>query len=194
MPPNAWARAQLLQLGDVVGDALGQPGARAGAQLLDQRALLGDIRGFSDERLLRAVAAASTPIVSAIGHENDHPLLDDVAGDALGQPGARAGAQLLDQRALLGDIRDHAFGGIRRRLLGFSDERLLRAVAAASTPIVSAIGHENDHPLLDGVNRVRARARSCWTSARCSATSGTTRLAASVGVDARRSATSSRSG
>ena len=29
--------------------------------------------------LLRAVAAASTPVVSAIGHENDRPLLDDVA-------------------------------------------------------------------------------------------------------------------
>ena len=42
-------------------------------------------------------------------------------------------------------------GGDPQTLLGFSDERLLRAVAAASTPIVSAIGHENDHPLLDDV-------------------------------------------
>lgn len=40
---------------------------------------LQDLLGFSDERLLRAVAAASTPVVSAIGHENDRPLLDDVA-------------------------------------------------------------------------------------------------------------------
>ena len=47
-------------------------------------------------------------------------------------------------------------GGDPQHLLGFSDERLLRAVAAASTPIVSAIGHENDHPLLDDVADLRA--------------------------------------
>ena len=47
-------------------------------------------------------------------------------------------------------------GGDPQTLLGFSDERLLRAVAAASTPVVSAIGHENDRPLLDEVADVRA--------------------------------------
>ena len=38
-----------------------------------------DLIAFSDESILRAAAAAATPIVSAIGHENDRPLLDDVA-------------------------------------------------------------------------------------------------------------------
>ena len=47
-------------------------------------------------------------------------------------------------------------GGDPQTLMGFSDERLLRAVAAASTPVVSAIGHENDRPLLDDVADVRA--------------------------------------
>ncbi|MER7796695.1 exodeoxyribonuclease VII large subunit [Microbacterium sp. NPDC096154] len=47
-------------------------------------------------------------------------------------------------------------GGDPQTLLGFSDERLLRAVASARTPIVSAIGHENDHPLLDDVADLRA--------------------------------------
>jgi exodeoxyribonuclease VII large subunit len=47
-------------------------------------------------------------------------------------------------------------GGDFQNLLGFSDERLLRAVAAASTPVVSAIGHENDRPLLDDVADLRA--------------------------------------
>ncbi|MBO3662245.1 exodeoxyribonuclease VII large subunit [Microbacterium stercoris] len=47
-------------------------------------------------------------------------------------------------------------GGDPQTLLGFSDERLVRAVAAAQTPIVSAIGHENDHPLLDDVADLRA--------------------------------------
>ncbi len=39
----------------------------------------GDLLVFSDEALVRAAAAAKTPIVSAIGHENDRPVLDDVA-------------------------------------------------------------------------------------------------------------------
>ena len=47
-------------------------------------------------------------------------------------------------------------GGSFQDLLPFSDERLVRAVAAASTPVVSAIGHENDQPLLDLVADLRA--------------------------------------
>ncbi|MRX45471.1 exodeoxyribonuclease VII large subunit [Agromyces kandeliae] len=47
-------------------------------------------------------------------------------------------------------------GGDFQNLLGFSDERVVRAAAAASTPVVSAIGHEADRPLLDEVADLRA--------------------------------------
>ncbi|BDZ55879.1 exodeoxyribonuclease VII large subunit [Agromyces marinus] len=47
-------------------------------------------------------------------------------------------------------------GGDFQNLLGFSDERVVRAASAASTPIVSAIGHEADRPLLDEVADLRA--------------------------------------
>ena len=47
-------------------------------------------------------------------------------------------------------------GGSLEDLLPFSDESLIRAVAAARTPVVSAIGHEQDSPLLDLVADVRA--------------------------------------
>ena len=47
-------------------------------------------------------------------------------------------------------------GGDFQNLLGFSDETLVRAAAAAVTPIVSAIGHEADRPLLDEVADLRA--------------------------------------
>ena len=47
-------------------------------------------------------------------------------------------------------------GGSFQDLLPFSDERLVRAAALANTPIVSAIGHENDQPLLDLVADLRA--------------------------------------
>lgn len=47
-------------------------------------------------------------------------------------------------------------GGSFEDLLPFSDEGLVRAVASARTPIVSAIGHEQDQPLLDLVADLRA--------------------------------------
>ncbi len=47
-------------------------------------------------------------------------------------------------------------GGDFQNLLVFSDEGLLRAAAACVTPIVSAIGHEADRPLLDEVADLRA--------------------------------------
>lgn len=47
-------------------------------------------------------------------------------------------------------------GGAFEDLLSFSAESLLRAVFATRTPVVSAIGHENDQPLLDYVADVRA--------------------------------------
>ncbi|QLE73748.1 exodeoxyribonuclease VII large subunit [Streptomyces rectiverticillatus] len=47
-------------------------------------------------------------------------------------------------------------GGSVEDLLPFSDERLVRTVAACRTPVVSAIGHEPDSPLLDLVADLRA--------------------------------------
>jgi exodeoxyribonuclease VII large subunit len=47
-------------------------------------------------------------------------------------------------------------GGSMEDLLPFSNEALIRAVSIASTPIVSAIGHEQDTPLLDFVADLRA--------------------------------------
>lgn len=47
-------------------------------------------------------------------------------------------------------------GGSVEDLLPFSNEALVRAVAQARTPVVSAIGHESDQPLLDLVADVRA--------------------------------------
>jgi exodeoxyribonuclease VII large subunit len=47
-------------------------------------------------------------------------------------------------------------GGSLEDLLPFSNESVIRAVAAARTPVVSAIGHEVDSPLLDLVADARA--------------------------------------
>ncbi|WP_432115048.1 exodeoxyribonuclease VII large subunit [Streptomyces sp. S1] len=47
-------------------------------------------------------------------------------------------------------------GGSVEDLLPFSDEQLVRTVADCRTPVVSAIGHEPDSPLLDLVADLRA--------------------------------------
>jgi len=47
-------------------------------------------------------------------------------------------------------------GGSVEDLLPFSNEALVRAVAQAATPVVSAIGHEKDSPILDLVADLRA--------------------------------------
>ncbi|MFB4348868.1 exodeoxyribonuclease VII large subunit [Microbacterium sp. CR_7] len=75
--------------------------------------------GFSDERLVRAVAAASTPVVSAIGHENDHPLLDDVADLRASTPtdaAKRVVPDVSEQRALIAQLRSRATSRLTQRI------------------------------------------------------------------------------
>jgi exodeoxyribonuclease VII large subunit len=76
--------------------------------------------GFSDERLVRAVAAASTPVVSAIGHENDRPLLDDVADLRASTPtdaAKRVVPDVAEQRALVSQLRARLTGRLTQRVL-----------------------------------------------------------------------------
>lgn len=67
-----------------------------------------------------------------------------------------AGIAALDEDPEVDVIIVARGGGDFQHLLPFSDERVLRAAAAAVTPIVSAIGHEADRPLLDEVADLRA--------------------------------------
>jgi exodeoxyribonuclease VII large subunit len=67
---------------------------------------------FSDERLVRAVAAATTPVVSAIGHEPDQPLLDLVADLRASTPtdaAKRVVPDVNEELALVSDLRNRAF-------------------------------------------------------------------------------------
>jgi exodeoxyribonuclease VII large subunit len=56
-------------------------------------------------------------------------------------------------------------GGDAAQLLPFSDELLCRAVASATTPVVSAVGHEGDRPLCDLVADLRCGTPSLAASA-----------------------------
>jgi exodeoxyribonuclease VII large subunit len=67
-----------------------------------------------------------------------------------------AAVQWLDRQPEVDVIVVARGGGSLEDLLPFSDEGLVRAVFAARTPVVSAIGHESDNPILDLVADVRA--------------------------------------
>jgi exodeoxyribonuclease VII large subunit len=78
-----------------------------------------DLLPFSNESLVRAVFAAFTPIVSAIGHETDVPLLDHVADLAASTPtdaGKRIVPDLADETRGVAELRQRARDTIRRRI------------------------------------------------------------------------------
>ncbi|MEO6885115.1 MAG: exodeoxyribonuclease VII large subunit [Jatrophihabitantaceae bacterium] len=78
-----------------------------------------DLLPFSNETLIRAVSAARTPIVSAIGHESDVPLLDHVADLAASTPtdaAKRIVPDLAEQSRQLADLRQRARDSIHRRI------------------------------------------------------------------------------
>jgi exodeoxyribonuclease VII large subunit len=87
---------------------------------------------FSDETLVRTVAAIETPLISAIGHEADRPLLDDVA-----------------------DLRASTPTDAAKRVVPDVAEELARVAQARSrigTRLTSLLGHE-----IDRLQQLRSR-------------------------------------
>jgi exodeoxyribonuclease VII large subunit len=78
-----------------------------------------DLLPFSNEALVRAVAAASTPVVSAIGHEQDNPILDHVADYRASTPtdaGKRIVPSFAEQDALVSGLLARGRSALHRRL------------------------------------------------------------------------------
>jgi exodeoxyribonuclease VII large subunit len=93
-----------------------------------------DLLPFSDEALLRAVAACSTPVVSAIGHEPDTPLLDYVADVRCSTPtdaGKRVVPDVREELMRVHQARDRC----RRVVTGFVEGELRRLEMALSRPV-----------------------------------------------------------
>lgn len=90
-----------------------------------------DLLPFSNETLLRAVAATTTPVVSAIGHESDTPLLDHVADLRASTPTHAAAAvvpDVLDETRGLATVRRRSRAALERRV-GVERERLQAVLA-----------------------------------------------------------------
>lgn len=64
-----------------------------------------DLLPFSDERVIRAIASSPIPIVSAVGHEHDHPLCDLVADARAATPTAAAALIVPDAKKIASDLR-----------------------------------------------------------------------------------------
>jgi exodeoxyribonuclease VII large subunit len=95
-----------------------------------------DLLPFSDEALCRAVFAARTPVVSAIGHETDAPLLDYVADVRASTPtdaAKRIVPDLADEQRLIAQAR----GRLDRAVLGMIDRERHRIDAWRSRPVLA---------------------------------------------------------
>ncbi|WP_262852089.1 exodeoxyribonuclease VII large subunit [Mumia quercus] len=98
-----------------------------------------DLLPFSDEGLVRAVAAARTPVVSAIGHEPDVPLLDHVADVRASTPtdaAKRVVPAVVDELQHLAQLRRRAWYAVDQRL-GREQHRLdaIRSRPAMARPV-----------------------------------------------------------
>ncbi|MGJ8721884.1 MAG: exodeoxyribonuclease VII large subunit [Salinibacterium amurskyense] len=94
---------------------------------------------FSDEALVRTAAACVTPLVSAIGHENDRPLLDEVADLRASTPTDAAKRVVPDVAEELSRVQQ-ARAGMRLRItqrLGYEGDRLesLRTRPVLANPV-----------------------------------------------------------
>ena len=95
-----------------------------------------DLLPFSDETLCRAVAECRTPVVSAIGHEPDTPLVDHVADLRCSTPteaGRRLVPDLAEETARIAGLRDRA----RRALAGWVDREQRLLVSLRERPVLA---------------------------------------------------------
>jgi exodeoxyribonuclease VII large subunit len=121
-----------------------------------------DLLPFSDESLIRAVAACQTPVVSAIGHEQDSPLLDLVADVRASTPtdaARRVVPDVAEQLALVSQHRARA----RRALAGRLDREWswlmdIRSRPALADPLQEISRRE------EVVTALAERARRCFTT------------------------------
>jgi exodeoxyribonuclease VII large subunit len=79
-----------------------------------------DLLPFSDERVVRAVAACAVPVVSAVGHEQDTPLCD-LAADVRASTPTMAGKLVVPELSVLSEGLDRARGRLARGVRGTLD-------------------------------------------------------------------------
>jgi exodeoxyribonuclease VII large subunit len=95
-----------------------------------------DLLPFSDEALCRAVFGCATPVISAIGHETDTPLVDFVADVRASTPtdaAKRAVPDLADELRLIASARSRLERGVRNHV----EREQHRLEALRSRPVLA---------------------------------------------------------
>jgi exodeoxyribonuclease VII large subunit len=108
-----------------------------------------DLLPFSDEALCRAVSRCVTPVVSAIGHEPDTPLVDHVADKRCSTPtdaGKCVVPDVAEETAALQQLRNRC----RRALHGWVDRERRLLEALCTRPVLA----NPLHPLVEHGRRV----------------------------------------
>jgi exodeoxyribonuclease VII large subunit len=121
-----------------------------------------DLLPFSDETLVRAVAACRTPVVSAIGHEQDAPILDYVADVRASTPtdaARRVVPDVSEQLALIAQLRTRA----RRSVAGRLDREMSWLAAIKSRPALADPVREIERQQ-ELVTALTQRARRCLSA------------------------------
>ena len=107
-----------------------------------------ELVAFSDERIVRAAMACVTPIVSAIGHENDRPLLDEVADLRASTPTDAAKRVVPDVAADLAEIDQLRARGRQIVTTAITNQidriRQLASRPVMASPLAYLERHEND--------------------------------------------------
>ena len=108
----------------------------------------GDLLVFSDEKVVRAAANAKTPIISAIGHEADRPVLDDVADIRASTPtdaAKKVVPDVTEERQKLDQMLGRAFTRIANFVGGQLDLLAqLRSRPALANPYTFIEVHEQE--------------------------------------------------
>lgn len=124
---------------------------------------LEDLLPFSDEALVRLVAGARTPVVSAIGHEQDSPLLDLVADLRCSTPtdaAKRVVPDVGEQLAMVGTLRQRAYRAVAGRL----ESEQHRLDGLRHRPVLAAPERDLDRRTVE-VGALRDRGTRCLTAA-----------------------------
>ena len=116
-----------------------------------------DLLPFSDETLCRAIAACTTPVVSAVGHEPDNPLSDLVADMRAATPtdaAKRIVPDMAAERARLDDLCRRSARALRNWVA--REERLVQQLR--HRPVLAA-PHQMLASRSDEITRARSAAR-----------------------------------
>lgn len=122
-----------------------------------------DLLPFSDETLLRAVAACFTPVVSAIGHEPDSPLLDLVADKRASTPtdaGKLVVPDVAEEQRRISQLRDRGLRCVLARI----DREQHGLDSLRARPVLAAPERDIDRRAREITDLVE-RARRCLAAA-----------------------------